>query len=229
MKSIFVLVFISCIIPVLYSQPIDLKGAFTSKEGNTEHLWLFIDGYCSQTTYTEKSYVSTFGGPFTYTNGQLELHVEYADADSNQVGKTYSLPLKAVGNNFEQANGLIWNKVPHHPQELDGTWRISGRKQQDHIESISKGSRKTIKLLVDGYFQWIAINPATKGFYGTGGGKYIFNNGSYKEYLLFFSRDNTRIGSDLTFNGKIENSQWHHSGLSSKGAPIYEIWSRDPY
>jgi len=80
---------------------------------------------------------------------------------------------------------------------------------------------------VDGHFQWIAINPAEKGFYGTGGGHYAFQNGKYSEHILFFSRDNTRVGALLTFDGEIKDSDWHHSGRSSKGDPIYEIWSRD--
>jgi hypothetical protein len=51
-------------------------------------------------------------------------------------------------------------------------------------------------------------------------------NGKYTENILFFSRDNSRVGAQLTFDGKIEDGNWHHSGLSSKGDPIYEIWSR---
>ena len=27
-------------------------------------------------------------------------------------------------------------------------------------------------------------------------------------------------------DGQLENRAWHHSGQSSKGDPIYEIWSR---
>jgi hypothetical protein len=80
---------------------------------------------------------------------------------------------------------------------------------------------------VDGYFQWIAINPAQKGFYGTGGGKYSFKEGQYTENIVFFSRDNSRVGAELNFKGELRDKAWHHSGLSSKGDPIYEIWSME--
>jgi hypothetical protein len=61
---------------------------------------------------------------------------------------------------------------------------------------------------------------------GTGGGTYTFANGKYTEHIEFFSRDSSRVGAALTFDGKLENGDWHHSGLSSKGDPIYEVWSR---
>jgi hypothetical protein len=61
---------------------------------------------------------------------------------------------------------------------------------------------------------------------GTGGGTYTFKDGKYTENIEFFSRDSSRVGSSLAFDGKLENGDWHHSGLSSKGDPIYEVWSR---
>ena len=51
-----------------------------------------------------------------------------------------------------------------------------------------------------------------------------FENGKYTEHIEFFSRDSSRVGASLGFDGKIENGAWHHSGLSSRGEPIYEIW-----
>jgi len=30
----------------------------------------------------------------------------------------------------------------------------------------------------------------------------------------------------LSFKGKVEGDNWDHSGLSSKGDPIHEIWTR---
>src|SRR5690606_22211081 len=89
-----------------------------------------------------------------------------------------------------------------------------------------KGERKTLKLLVGGHFQWIAFDPSIKGFYGTGGGIYKFENGKYIETIQFFSRDNSRVGASLSFDGEIKNGDWYHSGLSSKGDPIHEIWRK---
>ena len=58
----------------------------------------------------------------------------------------------------------------------------------------------------------------------TGGGTYLLKNGEYIEQIDFFSKDNSRVGASLSFKYKIENNEWHHSGLSSKGDPIYELW-----
>ena len=99
--------------------------------------------------------------------------------------------------------------------------------QERNLVSIHQsGPRKTLKILTGTRFQWFAINPGTKEFSGTGGGTYTFVNGQYTENILFFSRDNSRTGAQLTFDGKLENGQWHHSGLSSKGDKIYEVWGK---
>lgn len=109
---------------------------------------------------------------------------------------------------------------------MAGVWRITGRKQGDEMAQMPLRDRRTLKILSGTRFQWVAINIKTGEFSGTGGGRYTFENGKYTEHIEFFSRDNTRVGASLTFDGKVENGQWHHSGLSSAGSPIYEIWSK---
>ena len=88
------------------------------------------------------------------------------------------------------------------------------------------GARKTIKILSATHFQWIAINTETGEFFGTGGGNYSFKDGKYTENIEFFSRDPNRVGASLSFNAELKEGDWHHSGLSSKGDKIYEVWSR---
>jgi hypothetical protein len=63
-------------------------------------------------------------------------------------------------------------------------------------------------------------------FFGTGGGQYNFKDGTYTEHIEFFSRDATRVGASLSFKAEINKGEWHHSGLSSKGEKIHEVWSR---
>ena len=60
---------------------------------------------------------------------------------------------------------------------------------------------------------------------GTGGGTYTTENGKYVENLDFFSRDPNRVGAILEFGFGLKDGDWHHKGKSSKGDPIYEIWS----
>jgi hypothetical protein len=74
-------------------------------------------------------------------------------------------------------------------------------------------------------FQWIAYNTETRQFMGTGGGTYSTKDGKYTENIDFFSRDNSRVGASLQFDFELKDNDWHHKGLSSKGDPIYEIWS----
>ncbi|MCH5689221.1 hypothetical protein LWM68_36260 [Niabella sp. W65] len=84
--------------------------------------------------------------------------------------------------------------------------------------------RRTLKLLTATRFQWAAINVETGEFSGTGGGTYTFKDGKYTEHIEFFSRDSSRVGMSLTFDGRLEGGNWIHSGKSSKGDPIYEVW-----
>ena len=86
-------------------------------------------------------------------------------------------------------------------------------------------SRKTMKILVDGYFQWIAFNIATFSFHGTGGGSYNAVNGTYTETIEYFSRDNNKVGISLVFEYEKKGSDWYHKGFSSKGDPLHEIWT----
>lgn len=226
MKKI-ILLSISCLLTLFSFGQSSIQGAYLSNEGETTRLWLFIDGYCSLTEYQQGKYISTHGGPFTYSGGKLDLQIEYNDLRSNLVGTAIQIPLKVKNGNLIDESGIVWEATDSKAQKLDGNWRITGRQDQGKISEIPRGDRKTIKLLVGGYFQWIAINPVEKGFYGTGGGNYVFEDGKYTEHILFFSRDNSRVGAELKFNGEIKDGKWNHSGLSSKGDPIYEIWTRE--
>ena len=87
-------------------------------------------------------------------------------------------------------------------------------------------SRKTMKILAGGRFQWIAYDINKKGFYGTGGGIFTSENGNYIENIEFFSRDNSKVGISLEFNFEVKEGDWHHKGFSSKGDPKYEIWTQ---
>lgn len=84
-----------------------------------------------------------------------------------------------------------------------------------------------MKILTGTRFQWVAINQETGEFFGSGGGTYTFDNGTYTEKIEFFSRDSSRIGAELSFKGSVNGNNWDHSGKSSKGDPIHEVWTRE--
>ena len=116
------------------------------------------------------------------------------------------------------------------PQPLDGLWLMGGRMRNDLMTNRdTSGPRKTLKVLYNGRFQWIAFHTETFAFMGTGGGSYSAENGEYKESIAFFSRDNSRVGAVLPFEYELINGAWHHKGKSSKGAPIHEIWVQRKY
>lgn len=202
-----------------------ITGAYLSKSKDSNTLYLISKNYLSIINYKDNVYLGTLGGPFTTNGNEISLTLEYHDRHPDSVGMKKVIPIQIKTN--LKIDGLPVIKTKQHKQDLDGLWRITGRQSGDKMNTIPKGDRKTIKILVDGYFQWIAINPAEKGFYGTGGGKYTFENGKYSENIVFFSRDNSRVGNTLNFEGELKEKQWHHSGKSSKGDPIYEIWSLD--
>ena len=208
----------------IYAQ--NITGAYIAKNDNDTHLLLFVDGYVTKSVYNKDSYKNTQGGTYKVQAGKLIVQCEFDDKNPANVGASHQSPLQIKPSVIE-LEGVSFQKQANKSQALDGLWRITGRKVNDKIQTIQRGDRKTIKILVDGYFQWIAINPAEKGFFGTGGGKYVFNEDKYQENILFFSRDNSRVGASLNFDGKIDNKDWHHTGKSSKGDPIFEIWSRD--
>jgi hypothetical protein len=96
----------------------------------------------------------------------------------------------------------------------------------DGMRTMTPGVRKTMKILSGTRFQWIAYNTETKEFLGTGGGTYTSVDGKYVENIEFFSRDNSRVGASLSFDFSLDDGRWAHKGLSSKGDPIHEIWTR---
>ena len=103
---------------------------------------------------------------------------------------------------------------------MAGRMTPEGERRRD-----TSGPRKTMKFLLEGFFQWIAFNTETFQFFGSGGGYYTAVDGKYTEHIEYFSRDNTRVGAALPFDYELKGTDWYHQGLSSKGAPLYEIWS----
>lgn len=224
MKTLSLMTYILLSI-VTFGQSVNLDGAYLAKSGHTNSLLLFKNGYCSKIIFEDNKYISTQGGPYAFDGQSLQITWEYNDANPESVGSKTTIPSILSGTSIT-IEGQDFIKQMAKVQDLDAVWRITGRQNAENvITDIPRRDRKTIKILVDGYFQWIAINPAEKGFYGTGGGEYSFLGDQYVEKILFFSRDNSRVGNTLNFKGALKDGAWHHSGLSSKGEPIYEIWS----
>lgn len=207
-----------------------IEGAWQNTSDSKQTVLLYQDGYFTQSEYTSNRFLQTWGGPAKINDGRMNIFMEFNSADSNEVGKEKSVIVDVKDNKLlinENGSEKIYNRIDAGNAPLAGVWKISAREQEGKVVPIHQtGARKTLKMLSGNRFQWFAINPDTKQFSGTGGGTYTFTDGKYTENIEFFSRDNSRVGARLTFNGEVKDSQWHHSGLSSKGDKIYEIWSR---
>ena len=183
---------------------------------------------------SDNGFVGAGGGPYQFADGKYSETLDFFTLDPSQVGSTTDYKIELNGDKLTlsantKGGSLVetWQKISEEKDELTGNWVITGRKQEEKISRSTPGARRTVKILSGGRFQWIAFNSETKEFSGTGGGAYTASNGKYTENITFFSRDNKRVGASLGFNYEVIDGEWHHSGLSSTGVPIYEIWT--PY
>jgi hypothetical protein len=215
----------------IIQQKENITGAWKWQDAEGEQVLLFIDGYFTHTSYhkANKKFIQTRGGTYLLNNGRVTMNIEFDTHDKERINKseTYSSSISGKQLTMEMNGQKSWNRIDEGKAPLAGVWRITGRMQEGKIVPIQQtGSRKTLKILTGTRFQWAAINPETKEFFGTGGGTYTFANRKYTEQIEFFSRDSSRVGASLQFDGQIKDGNWHHSGLSSRGEKIYEIWSR---
>jgi hypothetical protein len=208
-----------------------ITGAWTKQEGSFTITLLFQDGYYSYTKYDigNKVFGFTKGGSYKVDGKKLSVTYLFHTAEKEKVSSSETMEMlidKQTLNLTLSGTKEVYTRVDDSKETLAGHWLITGRMNNGNMQTITPGARRTIKLLTATRFQWIAINIETKEFFGTGGGTYTFANGKYTENIEFFSRDSSRVGASLSFDGKVEGNNWHHSGLSSRGEPIHEIWTR---
>jgi hypothetical protein len=208
-----------------------ITGAWTKQEGSFTITLLFQDGYYSYTKYDigNKVFGFTKGGSYKVDGNKISVTYLFHTAEKEKVSSSATMEMlidKQTLNLTLSGTKEVYTRVDDSKETLAGHWLITGRMNNGNMQTITPGARRTIKLLTATRFQWIAINIETKEFFGTGGGTYTFANGKYTENIEFFSRDSSRVGASLSFDGKVEGNNWHHSGLSSRGEPIHEIWTR---
>ena len=229
MKLSFIL--IGCLIgSTLVAQPKskDLVGAWETGSAENRTTLIFSEGYFASAEYdlTNKKFVSTFGGKWNIKGNDTVQLIEFDVQDPDNVGTEKKLTVKLKGKKLDLGSSAYTRVDDGTPGKLAGAWLITGRMTDEGIRSRTPGARKTMKILSGTRFQWIAYNTDTKEFSGTGGGTYTTKDGKYVETIEFFSRDNSRVGASLPFDFSIEDGKWNHKGLSSKGDPIHEIWTR---
>lgn len=191
----------------------------TKQNGKTvTHRILMDDSYLVETQYVAQppEFILTRGGFYTQTEKDILVDFEFNSNFEKDGLKQMKLQ-----------SSKKWKLLSTPPQELKGKWLMAGRMtDQGERKRDTSGPRKTMKFLLDGFFQWIAFNTDTFQFFGSGGGYYTTEAGNYTEHIEYFSRDNSRVGARLPFQYELKGSDWHHQGFSSKGDPMHEIWSK---
>lgn len=191
---------------------------YVNNEGQT-HRILKTDTYLVETIFEKDpaKFVLTRGGFINKVGEDLEVVFEFnSDYNKDQM-KTYVL-----------TDMSDWKQISLTDQELESTWLFATRVRNGEMSKRrgEESTRKTLKFLKDGYFQWIAYDTNGMKFMGSGGGTYTAKDGTYIETIQYFSKDNSRVGAVLSFDYEVKGNDWHHKGLSSKGDPIHEVWAK---
>lgn len=192
------------------------------------HMAILSGKYFATSIYHKNGgkFAYTYGGSWSVNDHHFILNYEFSSNNPSVVGTSMEFTYTMKNNEiFFNEDSNAWKKIDNKLSELKGPWLITGRERDGEMSKWTPGVRKTMKILSGNRFQWIAYNTETGKFHGTGGGTYTADNGEYIENIEFFSRDSSRVGASLNFKYHVENGAWHHSGLSSKGNPIYEIWT----
>jgi len=208
---------------LLFFSLINLKAQVysykTKLNGKTiTHRITMDDTYLVETQYivTPAEFILTRGGFYTKIANVISVDFEF-NSNLDKDG------LKQMELEWSKE----WTLLSKKPIDLNGKWLMAGRvTEQGERRRDTSGPRKTMKFLLDGFFQWIAYNTETFQFFGSGGGYYTTEGGKYTEHIEYFSRDSSRVGAVLPFNYELKGTDWHHQGFSSKGGLMHEIWSK---
>ena len=217
MKKIFLL----SILNILYScSQLDNTASSVFEIDKTDETIerLIIDSeYLVVTEFNKTSgaFVKTYGGYYEIVGDSYQVSLEFnSDFEKDSI------------KSIELTKDNNWRNISKPKSMLQGKWVMSGRYNNGEFRTRDTNlPRKTMKVLIDGFFQWIAFNTETFRFSGSGGGEYEAVDGKYIEKIQYFSRDDSRVGAELDFNYEVKEGDWYHSGLSSKGNPINEVWT----
>lgn len=206
----------------------ELVGAWQTGPDDNRRVIIVSPKHFAVTVYNlkEKTFTGTYGGSWRVEKGQFVTLHEFNTLDTNRIGHESSVAITLKKDKLKLEDTEYVRIDNGTPGALAGAWLITGRVTEKGQQTITPGARKTMKILSGTRIQWIAYNSETKEFFGTGGGTYTTEAGKYTEAIEFFSRDNTRVGITLEFNFELPEGNWRHSGKSSKGEPIDEIWTK---
>ena len=226
MKAILPLILLGFSI-ISLAQP-NISGAWQAGTEENNMVMIVADKFYSVAVYNlkDKTYTGTYGGIFRMEKGEFVFINEFNTLNKDDIGVEGRSAFQLKGNSLKLATHDFKKLDDGKPGALAGAWLITGRVTNNGMQTMTPGARKTMKILSGTRCQWIAYNSETKEFFGTGGGTYTTENGKYTETIEVFSRDNNRVGAKLEFDFSFVEGNWRHSGKSSTGQPIDEIWTQ---
>ncbi len=225
MRIAFVLFFF---VNMSFAQSASLEGVWQNNEEGTVSTIIATDSYLSLVKYkTDGDFLETFGGKYILSNtDEIFIDYDYHTTSIDVVNSRQSYNVSLKKKSFE-IKGIKYKKLDTQKSVMNGLWQISARQNTNgEMQEMKAGSRKTYKILMDGYFQWIAFDNQSHEFFGSGGGTFTLDKGKYQEKILVFSKDKKRIGDVIIFDADVNNSEWIHFGVNSKGDNIKELWKK---
>jgi hypothetical protein len=219
----------------------DLTGAWKlintdGKPANDECIKIYSDGYFMFGVHSANgAFIKAGGGKYSFAGNEYIEVLDFNTSDSTLVRKpvTYAISMKkdelTLSSRGKGTLEETWKKVDNGATAVNGTWRFGARVNDDGVAGERRSTespRQTMKILSGKYFQWAAFNYETKEFSGTGGGTYVLQNDKYTETIRFFSRDNARAGMSLTFDCRLDGTDWYHKGKGTTGNPVSEVWEK---
>jgi hypothetical protein len=240
MKTILALLLSITFIASKAAETSPMSGAWQGKDAQGNLMTMICsDNYLMFGVYdlTNKKYIKSGGGSYQLSDVAdkkvFSYKREFNTEDSTVVGLTVANLFTLNKSDLIITEGPLagnWKRIEETKslKIMANNWRIRAREGKDlKMETVLKGSRKTLKILSGSRFQWAAFDSDTHQFFGTGGGTYEVKNGKYVENIEFFSRDNKRVGATLTFDCVLNGKDWTHAGQSTTGVRVHEIWAKE--
>ena len=223
----------------LQAQRINGAWKLISVDGKSfprESTRIFSDGYFMSATHTtDGAFEKAAGGTYSISGKEYTEIPDFNTADTAAVRKpaVYSIAMKGneltLTSKSTPKTSEVWTRIDDGKGSLSGAWRFGARVNDDGTAGERRpmdSPRQTMKILSGNHFQWAAFNHQTKEFSGTGGGTYVLKDGKYTETIRFFSRDNARAGMSLTFDCRVDGTDWYHKGKGMTGNPVSEVWEK---
>lgn len=206
-------------------------GVYFAEQDDIINELKITDDYFVLSVYKSEpaEFIQTIGGFYVVEDDHIKVNLEFNSNYEKDSIREIDIPYEEDEDEliFKTDPEMVFEKAEANDQDLDGAWLFATRgPDTGQARRGESNPRKTLKLLIDDRFQWIAYHTESMKFSGTGGGSFISEDGEYVETIEFFSRDNDRVGAELDFEYELKGDDWHHQGKNSKGEDMYEIWSK---